>query len=74
MNSIEITISIPQGRGQRRKTKATVERIAQILEEELNIIDGNAWLGERETIADKLGISDTVPTLTAGKHVVEITL
>lgn len=74
MKTIEITISIPQGRSQRPKTKKVLERIAEILECKLLEIDGNPWRGDRATVADKLGIGDTVPTLTAGKHMVEITL
>jgi hypothetical protein len=73
MKTIEITISIPQG-NRRPRTKHVLERIAEILEDKLNEIDGNPWQGHRSTVADSLGIGDTVPMLTAGKHIVEITL
>lgn len=74
MRSIDITISIPQGERQRRRTKRVVEAVAEILEDRLNEIDGDAWRGDRDTLADKLGISDTVPMVTSGRHTVEIAL
>lgn len=74
MNSIEINISIPQGNRQRKKTKEVLETIGEILEDKLNEIAGNPWEGHHHTIADNLGIGDTVTMLTAGKHTIEITL
>jgi len=73
MNTIEITISIPQG-SRKPKTRKVLERIAGILEERLTECEGDGWVKSHRTVADVLGIGDTVPTLTAGKHVVEITL
>lgn len=73
MKTIEITISIPQGE-RTPKTRKVLEKIADILEERLTECEGSEWVKSHRTIADVLGIGDTVPTLTAGKHVVEITL
>jgi len=73
MKIIEITISIPQG-NRKPKTLKVLEKIADILEERLTECDGDGWVKSDRTVADTLGIGDTVPTLTAGKHVVEITL
>lgn len=73
MKTLDIVISIPIG-NQRRQTKRVVERIAEILEDNLNEIDGNACICSQETVAENLGIGDCVPLITSGKHSVEITL
>ena len=73
MKTIEITISLPQG-DRKPKTKKVLEAIADILEERLTECAGEGWVRSNRTVAETLGIADTVPTLTAGKHTVEITL
>jgi hypothetical protein len=71
MNTININITIPQGT-QRKKTKQVLEKIAELLEEGMNNIDFEAT--GTQTHADVLGVSDTVWTLTAGEHLVEVTV
>lgn len=73
MKTIEITISIPQG-DRKPKTRKVLEKITDILEERLTECDGDGWVRSHRTVAEAIGIGDTVSTLTAGRHVVEITL